>query len=191
MASGTGPTQMAVSSPWNWCTKASAGSTVPDRHGSAANRNGLGFSDHAVEHLNSERSLAVLTRPVAGVELGTDQALVSIHCRFRVIALPLSGRALPTNAAPFGHELDVMIARGLLIRISCAQHGVGPGWDEMDHLGRRPGLPGNGGLADGVTVVGTVRGDACRRARWNTSRSVSANSIASSEGLAIPPALLP
>ena len=144
MASGTGPAQMAASSPWHWCTKASAGSTVPDRHGSAADRNGLGFSDHVVEHLNSERGLAVLTRSVAGVKLGTDQALVSTHCRFRVIALPVSGRALPANAAPFGHELDVMIAQGLLIRISCAQHGVGPGWDEMDHLGRRPGLPGNG-----------------------------------------------
>ena len=154
--------------------EASADSTVPDPRGSAADGNGLGFADHAVEHLDSEGDLAVLGRSAAGTELGPDQVLVAAHRRFGMVAYPVPGGALPADAAAVGHvwrtpakprrglrgfdELDVTVARGLLIRISCVQHGIGPGWD--DHLGRRPRLSGSGGLVDGIAIVGAVRGDA-------------------------------
>ena len=117
-----------------WCSEAGADSTVPDPHGSAADGNGLVFADHAVEPLDGERDLTVLTGPAASAQLGPDPVFVAAHRRFRVVALPVSDGTLPADAAPFGHELDVAVAWGLLVRISCAQHGVDPGWD--DHLGR-------------------------------------------------------
>ncbi len=76
----------------------------------------------------------MLTGPGSGAQLGPDQVLVAAHDGFCVVAPAVLGRALPPDAAPFGQELDVTVARALLIRISCAQHGVGPGWD--DHLDR-------------------------------------------------------
>ncbi len=55
-----------------WCTEASANSTVPDPHGSAADGDGLGLADHAVEHLGGECDLAVLIGPTASLQLGPD-----------------------------------------------------------------------------------------------------------------------
>ena len=96
----------------------------------------------------------MLTKPAAGAELGPDQVLVAAYCRFRVIALPVLGGALPADAAALGHEPDVAVARALPIRVRRARSG----WD--DHLGRWPELPGCGGLVDGIAVIGAVRGDA-------------------------------
>ena len=43
---------------------------------------GLRFADHAVEHLDSEGDLAVLTKLGLGARLGADQVLVSAHGGF-------------------------------------------------------------------------------------------------------------
>ena len=74
---------------WRWCTEAGADSTVPNPHGSAADGNGLGFADHAVECLNGKGDFAVLTWPAASAQLGPDQVFVTAHCCFRVVAYPV------------------------------------------------------------------------------------------------------
>ena len=102
----------------------STSSRVPDPHGSAADADGFGFADHAVELLDSEGDLAVLSGPAAGTQLGSDQVLVAPHGGFGLIAQAIPGRPLPADAAPFGHELDVTVARRLPIRVSGAQHGI-------------------------------------------------------------------
>ena len=73
-------------------------------------------------------------RQTAGSERGPDQVLVAAHGGFGLVALAMPSRALPGDAAAVGHDLDVAVARGLLVRIGGARHGVGPGRD--DH-GRR------------------------------------------------------
>ncbi len=60
----------------------STGSRDPDPHGSASDGNRLGDADHAVEHLDSDGDLAMLTGPAAGTQLGPDQVLVAAHGRF-------------------------------------------------------------------------------------------------------------
>ena len=152
------PQPLATRELGRWCMEASADSTVPAPHGSATDGNGLRFADHAVECLNGKGDFAKLSGPAASAQLGPDQVLVAAHCRFSVIAFSIPCGPLPADAAPLSHELDVAVAQGLLVRISCAQHGVGPGWN--DHLGRWPGLSGRGGLVDGVAIIGAVRGDA-------------------------------
>ncbi len=105
----------------HWCMDPSTSSRVPDPHGSASDGDRLGGADHAVEHLDSEGDLAVLSGPAAGTELGPDQVLVAAHGGFGLIALAVLGRPLPADAVPFGQELDMMVARALPIRITCAQ----------------------------------------------------------------------
>ena len=123
-----------------WTRARAAGGLDPQ--GSASDGDGLGGADHAVEHLDSEGDLAVLSGPATGPQLGPDQVLGALHGGFCLVAQAVLGRPLPPDAAPFGHvrrtsrfdELDVTVARRLPIRVSCAQHGVGAAWD--DHLDR-------------------------------------------------------
>jgi len=108
--------------------EARANSTAPNPHGSATNGERFGSADPAVEHLDSKGDLALLTGPGSGVQLEFDQVPIAAHDGFCVVAPSILGRALPSDVAQFGVELDVTVARALLIRISCTQNGVGSGW---------------------------------------------------------------
>ena len=94
-----------------WSMDPSTSNRVPDPHGSAADRDGLGVTDHAVEHLDSEGDLAVLSGPAAGTQLGPDQVLVAARGGFSLIAQAVLGRPLPPDAALFDQKLDVTVAR--------------------------------------------------------------------------------
>lgn len=110
--------------------EASATSTAPNPRGSVTNGERFGSADPAVEHLDSKGDLALLTGPGSGVQLGFDQVPKATHDGFCVVAPSILGRALPSDVAPFGQELDVTVARALLIQISSTEHGVGPGWND-------------------------------------------------------------
>ncbi len=125
---------LGTGSEGHWCTDLRSIERVPDPPGSAADGDGLGFADHAVEYLDSEGDLAQLSGSYASAQLGADQMFITAHCGFRMVALPVSGGTLPAHAAPFGHQLNVTVTRALPIWISCAQHGIGARWD--NHLGR-------------------------------------------------------
>jgi hypothetical protein len=93
----------------------STGSRVPDPDGSVADGNWLGGADRAVERLNSEGDLALLTGPGLGAQLEADQVFIPKHGRFCLIALPVSGGTLPADAAALDHEPDETVARILLM----------------------------------------------------------------------------
>ena len=106
---------------------------VPALPWSAGDGDGLCGVDHLVEHLGGKDDLPLLAWSGARTQLWPDQVLVAAHGGFRMVAPPIPGHMLPADAAPFGQELDVAVARGLRVRISGAQYRVGPGRD--DHLG--------------------------------------------------------
>ena len=64
------------------------------------------------------------------MQLEFDQVPLAAHDGFCVVAPSILGRALPSDVAQFGVELDVTVARALLIRISSTQNGVGPWWND-------------------------------------------------------------
>jgi len=129
----------------------SVGSSVSVPHCLASDGDRLCDVNHTVEHLDGEGGLALLSGSGAGAQLGPDQVLVSAHHRFCVVAPAVTGRTLPADAAAFGHELDVAVARALLVWIVRAQHGVSPGRD--DYLGWLAELTNKHGLVHGTAVV--------------------------------------
>ena len=84
----------------------STSSRVPDPHGSAADADGFGFADHAVELLDSEGDLAVLSGPATGTQLGADQVLVAAHGGFGLITQAVLGRAGRCCMDPSSGVLD-------------------------------------------------------------------------------------
>src|SRR5438270_4758068 len=118
----------------------------------------LGLADHAVEHLDGEGDLTSLTGKGACAELGPDQMFIPADRGLGQVAPTVTSRTLPAETAALGHELDMPIARALPIRVGCARHCGGAGWD--DHVRRATGLPGGSSLINRLAVVGAVRGPA-------------------------------
>ena len=83
---------------------------------------GLASPDHAVEHLDYEGALTLLTRISAGAKLGPDQVLVAANRGLGQVAPAVTHRTLPAISATLGHELDMSIAPPLLARVGRARH---------------------------------------------------------------------
>ncbi len=94
----------------------------------------LSGPDHTVEHADGDGDLSSLGWQGPGTKLGADQMLVSAHGGLGVVAAPIPGRPLPSNAAALGHEPNVAITRALGVRIVRAQSRRGTG--RNDHVRR-------------------------------------------------------
>ena len=99
-----------------------------------ANGDRLSGPDHTIEHADGDGDLSLLTWQDPGTKLGPNQMLVSAHGGLGVVATPIPGRPLPSDAPSLGHEPNVAVTRALGVRIVRAQHRRGAG--RNDHVRR-------------------------------------------------------
>ena len=119
----------------------------------ARNGDGLGFLDHAVEHLDSESNLSFLAILGADVELGPDQMLVPASGGIGQIA-PAEPVARCQVIRPCSAKSRIWRSRGVWLSRSPLV-GAAKVRGSDHHVGRRFGLPGGRGLVDEIAIVGT------------------------------------
>ena len=124
----TRPSSGPSSVPWRCCREGSGYVARPNPWTLAcADGDRLSGPGHAVEHVDRDGDPSSLAWQGPGTKLGADQMLVSAHGGLGVVAAPIAGRPLPSDAASLGHGLNVAVTRALSFRIVRAQHRRGAG----------------------------------------------------------------